>query len=270
MKKILITGVYGLISGVLYNHLKKQSSAYELYGLDRIKRASSSAPQNRIIDIDNTRFYKADITDPNSVQQAVKNMDVVVHLAADLRPDAPWDSILSNNIIGTYNVFKACKNNGVKRVIFASSIRVVLGYEQDEPYKAIAETRFQDIPDKIPLINHLSPVRPTEPYAVSKVWGETLAKYYSDIHNLSCICLRIGWVNTKNKPYKPRDSAVWCSHRDITHLIEQCINADKNLLFDIFYGVSDNQYRWADIEHARNVVGYTPRDRATLNKKGKT
>lgn len=265
MKKILITGVCGLIGSVLYNHLKKQSGAYELYGIDRRKRASSNTPQNRIIDIDDTHFYELDIADFNSVQKALENMDTVVHLAADLRPDAPWDSILSNNIIGTYNVFESCKNSNVKRVIFASSIRVVRGYEQDEPYKAITKTDFQNVPDKIPLIDHVSPVRPTEPYGASKVWGEALARYYSDIHTLSCICLRIGWVNTKNQPDKSRHSNVWCSHRDITHLIEQCINADNTLLFDIFYGISDNQYRWVDIEHARNVVGYIPRDRATFN-----
>lgn len=31
-------------------------------------------------------------------------------------------------------------------------------------------------------------------------------------------------------------------------------------VFDIFCAVSDNQYRWVDIDHAREVVGYVPQD----------
>ena len=36
----------------------------------------------------------------------------------------------------------------------------------------------------------------------------------------------------------------------------------EDLRFEIFYGMSNNDYRWVDIEHARRMVGYVPRDRA--------
>ena len=38
--------------------------------------------------------------------------------------------------------------------------------------------------------------------------------------------------------------------------------------FDIFYALSDNEYRWADIEHAKEVVGYDPQDSADEMMKG--
>ncbi|MFN2229205.1 MAG: hypothetical protein ACK2VA_05515, partial [Anaerolineae bacterium] len=57
-------------------------------------------------------------------------------------------------------------------------------------------------------------------------------------------------------------STVWCSQRDIAQLVERCICAPPDLRFDVFYGISDNRVRFADIEHAREVLGYVPQDRA--------
>jgi NAD+ dependent glucose-6-phosphate dehydrogenase len=43
-------------------------------------------------------------------------------------------------------------------------------------------------------------------------------------------------------------------------LVERCITAPEDLRFDIFYGLSANRWRWVDIEHARQVVGYESQD----------
>ena len=53
------------------------------------------------------RFFLCDLTDFEGIRKAVDGEDVVVHLGADPSGDS-WESILSNNIIGTYNVFEAC------------------------------------------------------------------------------------------------------------------------------------------------------------------
>ena len=49
---------------------------------------------------------------------------------------------------------------------------------------------------------------------------------------------------------------VFVSSRNIVQLIECCIRADESLRFDIFYGRSNNYWRWADIENTREQVGY--------------
>jgi dTDP-4-dehydrorhamnose reductase len=188
-------------------------------------------------------------------------MDVVVHMAAKADESAPWEQILHCNVEGAYNVFEASRQAGVGRVVSASSVMVSWGYQLDEPYKAIKEGRFQDVPDEIPIVTHRDPVRPTEPYSASKVWGEALARVYADVHHLSCICLRIGWVNAQDRPWDPALVPVWSSQRDIVQLVERSINAPRALRFDIFYGVSDNRYRWVDIQHAREALGYVPQDR---------
>ena len=55
--------------------------------------------------------------------------------------------------------------------------------------------------------------------------------------------------------------ATWQSRRDIANLVDCCLR-DDTVAFDVFYGVSDNAASWFDIDHARQVVGYDPRDSA--------
>ena len=106
------------------------------------------------------------------------------------------------------------------------------------------------------------PLRPTEPYSASKMWGEGLARAYADVHGLSILCLRFGWVNEGDRPPAAEFGAIWCSQQDVINLLELCVDAPEALRFDVCYGVSNNRYRWVDIEHARKVIGYEPQDRA--------
>jgi hypothetical protein len=52
---------------------------------------------------------------------------------------------------------------------------------------------------------------------------------------------------------------MWQSRRDLAHLVDCCLR-DESVSFDVFYGVSDNDRRWFDVDHAREVVGYDPED----------
>jgi nucleoside-diphosphate-sugar epimerase len=260
-KKTLITGVYGLIAGAIYRHFQAQPERYDVHALARRRKPSRRVRDSRALEIPDEKFHLADLTDFDALRRAAEGMEVVVHMAADPDPDTKWENILSSNVTGAYHTFEACRQAGVKRVIFASSVMASWGYQLDEPYKAIQESRFDQVPSEFPIVSHLDPVRPTEPYSASKVWGEALARVYADVHGLSCICLRIGWVNGADRPYLPEVSAVWCSQRDIVDLVERCVQAPEELRFDIFYGVSNNRYRWVDINHPRQVLGWVPQDR---------
>ena len=78
---------------------------------------------------------------------------------------------------------------------------------------------------------------------------------------MSCLAIRVGQVE-RDRPRPPRGASIFVSVRDIVQLWELCINADQSLRFDVFYGMSNNDWRWVDIEHARDVLGYAPQDRA--------
>lgn len=244
--KILITGMSGLIGTALRQKLE---SDYQLSALNRR-------------DVPGVTCFRGNIADLDAIRPAFAGQDVVVHLAAIAHGHYGWDEVHQFNVVGTYNVFEAAREAGVKRVIFASSGATISGWERDEPYKALVESRYVDAPPQWPMITHESPTRPSGIYGSSKVWGEALARHYADTTDMSMICLRIGFVNAVDRPEKPRDYAVWCSQRDVTQMIERCIEAPLALKFDIFYAISDNKWGYRDWSHAHEVVGFRPQDSA--------
>lgn len=262
VKRVLVTGAYGLIAGAVYRRLSALPEQYEVYALARRTEPSERAPKERL-DIPEDRFFLVDMADLDAVERAFTGMDTVVHMAADPRPDAQWDSLLQSNIVGTRNAFEAATRTGVKRVVYASSIMVSWGYQADDPYKALSEGRFGDLAkQEIHTVTHEWPPRPTGLYPATKVWGEALARYSADVNGLSSLCLRIGWVNAEDHPHRPESGAVWCSQRDVVQLVEKAVEAPDHLKFGIYYGVSNNKWRWVDIDHAREELGYIPRDSA--------
>ncbi len=245
MSRVLVTGMSGLIGQAVRRRLEGR---HALRALNR--RPVVGVP-----------CHQADIADLAGIAPAFRDVDVVVHLAANAQGDAPWEEVLRHNVIGTYNVFEAARRAGVKRVVYASSGATVSACERDAPYAALVAGRYDEI-KTWPMLTHESPVRPNGLYGCSKVWGEGLARHYADAHGMSMICLRIGAVNAEDRPTAPRQYSVWCSQRDIAQMIEQCIEAPPSLHFDIFFVVSDNRWSYRDLDHARAVLGYAPQDRA--------
>jgi nucleoside-diphosphate-sugar epimerase len=193
-------------------------------------------------------------------------MDAVLHIGAVPDPEAPFQEVLDSNIVGTYNVLEACRVAGVRRLVYASSIMVNWGYYvYEEPYRSIREGRIHDVSKAIPLIEHTDPPRPTEPYSASKVWGEAICRPYADLHGISIICLRIGYVVKGERCDLPYLNSVWCSHLDVTRIFELALAATERPGFDVFYAVSDNAYRWVDLDHARERLGYVPQKSADRN-----
>jgi len=89
---------------------------------------------------------QADISDLEAIRPAFENIDVVVHLAAYLG-GADFDSHLSGNLVGAYNVYEAARLAGVKRVVFASSGAAAGGFERIAPYDAIVEGSYDQVPE---------------------------------------------------------------------------------------------------------------------------
>ena len=242
-KPILVTGMSGLIGGAVRSRLE---ASHSLRALNRR-------------DIPGIETYRADISDPDAIQPAFDGVSTVVHLAAIVQVQGGWENILRYNIEGTYNVFEAARRSGVKRIVYASSGSTVSNWERESPLDDVVEGRHDGT--WRPL-DHLSPVRPTELYGCSKVWGEALARHFSDTFGMSMICIRIGHVSESDRPESNRDYSVWCSQRDIAQMVDRCVNAPDHVDFDIFYAVSNNRWSYRDISHARDVVGYVPEDSA--------
>ena len=245
MKKILITGMSGLIGGLLSRHLARLGG-YELSALNRRP-------------VDGVECFQADIADLEAIKPAFVGVDAVVHLAAFVRNE--WQPVLSSNIIGTYNVFEAARLAGVGRVVFASSGATVSGWESVPPYDAIADGRYDEVPERWAKITRDS-VRPRGVYGASKVWGEAIGRHFSDAYGISVICARIGEVAADDRPTAPRHHSIYLSHRDVVDFLHRCIAAPDDLKYEVLFATSGNRWGYRDLEHPRRVLGYVPQDSA--------
>ena len=215
--------------------------------------------------------HVADVSEFDAIRPAFENVDAVVHLAASVALEAPWDDVLRNNIVGTYNVFEAARQAGVSRLVFASSHHVVGMYELD------GAPALYDPGDERSY-DHTTEIRPDSLYGVSKAYGEALGRLYMERHGLRVFCLRIGAVRTDDDPTAPsanplidldsdgrrnRIRAVWLSRRDCAELIARCLEVE-DVSWAIIYGVSGNPRRFWDLAHARDVLGWEPHDAAPV------
>jgi uronate dehydrogenase len=228
MKNVLITGAAGRIGGSLRESLR---NVYPLLRLADVRPLAAAAAGEECV--------TADLTDFAAVSSMMRGIDCAIHLGGIPR-EGPWEAILEHNIAGTYNAFEAARQQGVKRIIFASSNHVI-GYYRTGKNVGIDE-----------------PARPDSRYGVSKVFGEALGRLYADKHGLSVACLRIG--SFRPRPESTRQLATWVSPRDLAQLVRCCISApDYHYL--IAYGVSANtRSRW--LNPAADFLGYRPQDNA--------
>ena len=133
MQKVLLTGAAGRIATFIRNGV---GGKYELSGTDRIS-----------VDVDGFESVTANLTDFEAMLPAFQGVDTVVHLAAEPRhtPDIWWDLLLPDNITATANVFEAARQGGASRVVFFSSMHVNGFYELDDPWKSIAEGKYDGL-----------------------------------------------------------------------------------------------------------------------------
>ncbi len=234
-RKVLITGAAGNIGSYFaeYSYLKYQLRLMVQAQNGNVERLQQYG-----------EVVTCELADLAQLTGVCSGIDTVVHLAGDPSQNATWDSLLPNNIMGTYNAFVAARAAGCRRVIFASSIHAVSGYQPD------MQVQTDD------------PVNPGDLYGVSKCFGEALGRYMAEQEGLSVIALRIGAFQSLEDARQESGLAMadcFVSRRDLAQLIERSIEAE-DLNFAIFHGVSNNSFKRLDISDARALIGYAPQD----------
>lgn len=189
------------------------------------------------------QFKVADLAEYDEVLPLMDGVDTVVHMAGSASPESSWDAVLAANIIGLRNALEAAREKGVRRFVFASSNHAMGMYDRDEQW---------------PVYPHHLP-RPDSLYGVSKVFGETLGRFYHDEHGLDFIALRIGW-NGEHPDAADLDllRAMWLSDDDAVQAVKGAIETD--VTFGLYYVVSDNPNRRWDITNTMLDLGYRPQD----------
>ena len=119
-------------------------------------------------------FHRVDIRDYDAIALVIRGADTVFHLAAI--PSVPRsidDPVPSHevNIDGTFQVFRACQEGGVRRVVYAASS------------SAYGDT------ETLPKVETMTP-RPLSPYALQKLVGEYYASVFHKCYGLDTVALR--------------------------------------------------------------------------------
>lgn len=147
--RILLTGASGDLGTLLIPELLQAGHDPVNFDIQKPRLASGS-------------FFEGSITDRAALHNAMQGVDMLVHIAAwhgihEFRGDVDADTFWDVNVTGTYNVFEAAIQAGVRSVIYMSSTSV------DEPYSL---------------------------YGHSKVLGEQIAHTYHKRHGLPVLSLR--------------------------------------------------------------------------------
>ena len=129
-------------------------------------------------------YVQADITDAGQAYAVVRGHDAVIHAAAIPAPGQhPPHVVFHNNLMATYNAIEAAVRWGLARFVNVSS--------ETAPGWFFAERPF--LPDYIP-VDEEHPLRPQDPYALSKVFGEQLMDAAVQRSDIRCISIRPSWV----------------------------------------------------------------------------
>src|SRR6202050_4496984 len=169
MSKSVVTGGAGFIGSTLVRKLLKQGEQVAV-----IDNLFSGHEANLAEVRDRIDFHRVDIRDGAALAPAMESADVVYHLAAI--PSVPRsidDPVPSHevNIDGTFNVFRAAAQGGVRRVVYAAS-----------------SSAYGDS-ETLPKVETMMP-RPKSPYAVQKLVGEQYASVFHSCFGLETVSLR--------------------------------------------------------------------------------
>jgi nucleoside-diphosphate-sugar epimerase len=165
-KRVLVTGAAGLLGRSVIEELRRH---YQVRAFD-LKRGAPDV-----------EWHIGDLTDAVAVAAAVRDMDAIVHVGAI--PNI-WsgggEKIMQVNVLGTYLLFAAAEQAGVKRVAICSSDSTV-GF-------TVREGSLRP-PEYLPIdIEH--PLNPTDPYGLSKVLGEEIGRSFALRGKMSVVALR--------------------------------------------------------------------------------
>ena len=170
-KKVVVTGGAGFIGSHLAEELVKRG-----YKVTIVDDLSTGKMENvaSLLGTGSLEFFRGSVTDLSLLQELFQGVDYVFHHAA--LPSVPQSieaPLASNdvNVSGTLKVLLAARDNGVRKVIYASSSSI---YSDDAT---------------LPQKEDSSP-EPQSPYAVSKLAGECYCRVFQEVYGLPTVCLR--------------------------------------------------------------------------------
>ncbi|RZD46467.1 MAG: NAD-dependent dehydratase [Thaumarchaeota archaeon] len=169
--KVLVTGGAGFIGKYLVSFLLKKDYTVTIF--DNFSNSTKESISHFIQM--GVNVIEGDIINSLDIQDASKNHDIVIHLAAKISVSESIDNpseTFQVNVDGTKNVLASCEKNHVKKLIAASSAAVYGEGNQD--VNLTEETKMN----------------PISPYGESKVMMEEIIRQWKSSYNFNYVILR--------------------------------------------------------------------------------
>ena len=163
--KLLVTGGAGFIGSNFIHYWLKNHPADFVVNLDKLTYAGNLQNLKACENNPNYSFVKGDICDPQIVKKAMKNVDIVVHFAAESHVDRSImdpSVFVKTNVLGTQVLLDAALDANVRRFHHISTDEVFGALELDDPQRFTEET----------------PYSPRSPYSASKAAADHLVRAY--------------------------------------------------------------------------------------------
>jgi uronate dehydrogenase len=226
LERLLVTGAAGKVAQQALPFLAQFTSELRLSDV----KQPEFVPKN-------AQFIPCELADRPGLCCLMREVDGVVHLGG-FPVETDFDTLLDPNIIGVHNLYEAARVNNCPRIVFATSNHVTGFYDQET--KVGPETR----------------PRPDSWYAVTKVFGETVAQLYHDKVGQETALVRIGSITPEPTDY--RMLSTWFSAKDFAALSHAALTT-KTLGCRVIYGASNNALSWWD-NSAHSDLGWHPQD----------
>lgn len=169
--KLLVTGGAGFIGSNFILYWLKKYPADKIVNLDKLTYAGNLENLKSIEKNPNYTFVQGDICNQQLVNSLIKDIDLIIHMAAESHVDRSIDDpapFIKTNIEGTYVLLEAVLKNKIKRFHHIST---------DEVFGAL------DLNTK-EKFNDNTPYNPHSPYSASKAASDHLVRAYSTTYNL--------------------------------------------------------------------------------------
>ncbi len=177
--KILVTGGAGFIGANFIHYILEKYPEDKVINLDALTYAGNLDNLKDVENNPNYEFVHGDITDKKLVNNLVKNVDVVVHFAAESHVDRSIedsDAFVKTNVNGTLNLLEACKSAGWRNGTSPAGEKRFHHISTDEVYGSLKKDE--------PAFNEKTAYDPRSPYSASKASSDHLVRSYFHTHKL--------------------------------------------------------------------------------------